>query len=180
MEDQINQQATVTPAPVQPVKKKRGSKVATVLLFIVLLVGAGGGLYLQNKQLTSKKNELTKASAELDSVKGKLEAEKVNLKLATNPSDSDFSPQCNSKDNSDLIVAGINQTPVEGYQLYVVSCANSTLPPKITAFKSENGNRTFAYGASTLEPMCLSAKIVDSTKAAAISKATRVPLCKNF
>ena len=176
--------ATPVQQPQPAPKKKRGTKFLTVLLFIVLLGAAGAGLYLQNKQLSDKKRELTKANEEIASAKGQLEAEKVNLKLATNPGDSDFSPQCVSAgkaSNSELIVAGINQIPVEGYQFYVVSCANDkSIPPKITAFKSENGTRTFAYGASTLEPMCFSKDVlkISAEKAAAINKATRIPLCK--
>jgi hypothetical protein len=159
-----------------PVKPKRSKTWLLVLLLVLLAAGACYGVYYwQNQQLKDSQQALSAANAEVDSLNKK-------LKYVPLPGASDFSPQCESKDNSDLIVSALTPEPVENHQAYITNCKNSeTTPARVTAFKiNDDGSRTFVYGASTIEPLCLSSKIMDAAAAAKLSEAAKVPICTQF
>lgn len=180
-------QPTPTAAPPKP---KRGKGMALFLLVIILIAAAAGGVYFwQQGQASKTKKSLDEANAKVTQLNGQvsdlngkvaeLEASQKTLAL---PTASDFSPQCESSNNNELIVAALTPEPVNNYQAYVEFCGNKTdIPPRVVAFKvGSDGKRSFAFGAGTGEPFCISERIIDKTAAKSISTQTKVPLCKTF
>jgi hypothetical protein len=137
---------------------------------------AGGGVYYwQHRLLTNKTNQLNDTSAAFLK-------QSEQYKATILPSASDFSPQCKSTTNSELIVASVTPQPVAGYQVYLEACANdSKTPVRVTAFKvNDDGSRSFAYGASTLEPICFVKTLFDASALDTLVSTTKIPICKTF
>src|SRR5581483_8804082 len=141
---------------------------AVIVLLLILAAAACYGLYAWQH------NKLTNAQQSLNDANNKISLLVAQQKTFALPTASNFSPQCKSKDNSDLIVAALTPKPVDNYQAYIESCANDDkTPARVVAFKVKaDGTRSFAYGAGTGEPMCISAKIIDAKAAQDISKQT--------
>ena len=149
---------------------------AMVVLVLILAFGLIYGVYSwQHSKLKTSQQSLTGANSQISA----LEAAQ---KLYALPTSSDFGPECASKDNSELVSASLTPKPVDNYQAYLVACANdTTIPVRVMAFKiGSDGSRSFAYGAGTGEPLCISSKIINATAAQDISKQTGVPICKTF
>lgn len=170
-----------TPQATQPITsaKPKGSKLAWILVIILALsTAAGFGLYFQTKQQKEKlQTELNTTQAELS------KAEEQLKKAVILPTGDSFSPQCGSN-NDNTRLAKVNTEPINGYNLYISGCWNEVSNQdfssiQIIGFKvSDDGEQTFAFGVGQGEPFCVpDARILPEADAAAISKATGLPLC---
>ncbi len=149
-----------------------------IIILLLLLIGSSAsfGVYQwQHNQTLAAQQALIDANKKISNLE-------AVAKLAALPVASDFSPQCESKNNSDLIVASLTPEPVAKYQAFIINCLNhKSIPDRVVAFKiHDDGSRTFAFGAGTGEPMCISSKIIDANAATEISRKTLIPICTTF
>mgnify|MGYP000111889219 CR=1 FL=1 len=147
-----------------------------IVLLLAFGIGATTGIYLwQHNQLVSTRKSLSDTNNKVATLEAK-------EKFYALPTKADFSPMCESGNNNDLIVASLTPEPIEKYQAFSIKCANNiSIPARIVAFKiHDDGTRSFAFGAGTGEPFCISSKIINSDAAKAISGKTSIPICKSF
>ena len=190
-----------SPTPVvvspEPSKVKRKSSALSWIMAIVFLLStvAGFGLYtMQRNQLKDAKRQEAIAKSNQVATQTKLTATAASLKTTQDalavaykiPSGASMSPQCSQANNDRTYLAPVTHDPVGGYSVYFVNClsdliAGKTTTGKVIAFKvGSDGTQSFAFGAGSGEPYCISAKITTADAAAAISKATTLPVCKTF
>ena len=149
---------------------------------------------MQKSQTTDAKNMVAAAKSAQAAIQTKLDESTATIKkdeatLASAyifPDETKMSPQCSPSDNSKTYLAPVTKSPIEGYNVYFVNCltdliAGKTTTGKVIAFKvGSDGTQEFAFGAGSGEPYCISGKLTNPTAAAAISKATSLPVCKTF
>jgi len=178
----INQRPNIMQTPVAVDKKQRSKKwIIYIILLLVSVGGLVGVYYWQHSKLTKSEQALTKSEQALAVSKSQVKKLQEFQKTYDLPSKKDFSPQCESSNNSELVAASLTPRPIENYQVYLVACIGNDTPVRITAFKvKSDGSRSFAYGASTLEPLCIDKTIGSTNTASLISKQTGVPICKGF
>lgn len=165
---------------IQPAATKQSSHGRRLLwvTIVLLLAGSGAsfGVYTwQHKKTVVVQLALNDANKRI----GTLEAKE---KLYALPAQAEFSPECETRDNDGLIAAALTPEPIAKYQAFIIKCANKlSIPARVVAFKvHDDGSRSFAFGAGTGEPLCISSKIIDAQAASEISRKTLVPLCKTF
>ncbi len=171
---QINSVNKLKPSPLWKI-------VALIMALLTLIISTL--IYSwQHRQLETAKNSLNTTNQALDSANQKINDFIAKEKLYTLPDKSSFSPQCETTNNDGLIISSITPQPISGFQAYIINCANNpSIPARITAFKvQDDGSRSFAFGAGTGEPLCISNKIIDSSAANEISNKTRIPICNTF
>lgn len=191
MEPNEDQPVQVMPqqAVVSHIKPKGSGKRVVVTLVLALLLAASGALgYMFYKT----QNENTQLNAELTSTKGELklrEGELAGLKgelsnAVTDKEVSYFSPQCEGKNEDNLLISKLNKTPVQEHNAYLVTCKQemqkSNPLVKVTVLKvNDDGTKSFKYGAGSGEPRCISSKILGAV-ATELQQVTGLPNCKTF
>jgi uncharacterized protein HemX len=112
--NQINSTLPPSPPPPPQPKTKRRLPWAPILLIILALVLSGGIYYWQHAKVTNTQAALNAANFKIAELQTK-------QKLFALPSTSNFGgPGCESKDNSQLIVASLTPEPIDNYQAYIV------------------------------------------------------------
>lgn len=189
-----------SPAPVnQPLSqnipsnnngKQSFAKYILIGLFILMLgiiILLGYQLVKTNsdnkKQAKVIAEQLSVQTEELKTSKALLDAASVKLANAQFvPDFSKFSPQCDSPHpGNDMYVSTVNKKPIGGYQLFLVNCksdlAKGDANSKLVGFKVEgNGELSFAYGASSFEPVCIHSGILPNSQQ--LSQETGLAICK--
>lgn len=91
-----------------------------------------------------------------------------------------FSSQCPGGNDADTLFTPLSKTPIEGYNVFLVDCrstlASGKAAPRIVVFKvSADGSKELTYGASSLEPLCISNKIPVANK---LATKLSLPVCQ--
>jgi hypothetical protein len=168
----------INPQPLTNTQKNHSHSLLWIAIALLLVAGIGAsyGTYTwQHKNTVSVQQELDSANKKIITIQAK-------EKFYALPAQSDFSPMCETSDNNNLIVASLTPEPVEKHQAFIIKCANKmSIPERVVAFKvHDDGSRSFAFGAGTGEPLCISSKIINANAANEISRKTLVPICKTF
>ena len=179
-------QTLVMPNNTPPPKKKPNLFVRALKLLLILSLVAGaaalGGLYYLERQNKQKlNNELTSAKEKVVALEA--QAQKPDQKGSASDDVQYFTPQCEESNEKDLYLVKLTPEPVVGHEVFLTVCQSSLTKDNVlirTAVLkvNEDGSKDFAYGASSIEPLCFSADVLNNQEDAEIlSNAAGVRLC---
>jgi hypothetical protein len=170
-------------------EKSTSKSIVKYLLLIAILLASVGATYIwqhtlltnKEKQLASTQSKLVTSQATLEVTTKKLATAENDLKFVALPTGNEITPQCSKANNGNMALSALTPRPIDNYQAYVVTCIGEDIPSRVIAVKTKpDGSRSFAFGAATGEPICISGKALPQDAANNISKATKVPVCKSF
>lgn len=158
-----------TPAPASIIPptpaKKGGGKVVLVVLLVVSLLAAGalGYLYYTTRNtLGEKKQELSKASQQIDSLEKSLsssEAQREKEFIWQNNTELLSRSLCGGQP---LLMSDVHLTEKFGTFRYLCANEEGGSPIRVAALKKlDDGTYEFTYGASTVAPSALPGYIYD-------------------
>lgn len=157
-------------------------KILTVLFLIVAVTGFALFAMTQ-KQLSDSKKAQNATQEKLKTTEDSLTKANDKLKSAVFLP-TQMSPQCFGTSNENAKLAPVNREPIDGFNVYILNCVDELAAgkntSKVVAFKVTGTEMSFAFGAGSGEPFCISGKILPTSAAANISKQTGLPVCKTF
>ncbi len=169
----------------EPPTKKLTMLTAMSLIAVALLTLA---IIILSLQLTTWHRQANDQATVAEQLVNKLSKQSDELTLAKRqlivqsllPDPSSFPPQCPNGNNKDSLFTPLSQTPIEGYNVFLVDCRSyittgKSLPRILVFHVSDTGNKDFTYGSSASEPLCISNKIpTANTLASKLS----LPVCQ--
>jgi hypothetical protein len=145
-----------------------------VISLSLLLITQHRNTEKKQVQIDSLSTVLEKSTDELTKTKRELIAQSLLPNVGT------FSQQCSGTNEEDALFTPLSKTPIEGYNVFLVDCrsnlSSGKASPRVLVFRvNSDGTKEFTYGASSLEPLCISNKIPVANK---LANKLSLPVCQ--
>lgn len=97
------------------------------------------------------------------------------------PDLASFPSQCPNGNQKDGLFLPLSQTPIEGYNVFMVDCRSyittgKSLPRILIFHVNDNGGKDYTYGSNAAEPLCITNKLPN---AHTLSEALALPVCQS-
>ncbi len=169
--------------PDTPTKKLKYLTALSFFAFIlgsILVIVLSLQVVTKNNQLSGKQNEIETLAKVLEKTSDELTKSRRALIAQTAlPGLDSFGAQCPEGNAQDGLFTILNETPIEGYNVFLVECRSNIAAgksaPRIITFKVNNdGTKDFVYGTTDTEPLCIPSKIPVAAK---IGTKLTLPVC---
>lgn len=158
--------------PTKKLKLLSALSFAAVAAFALIIIILSFVLITQIRTTNNKQKEIDALSETLTkSTDALVKAKRELIANSMIPAYEDFPQQCPNGNEADGLFTPLSSTPVEGYNVILADC-RSTIgtgksSPRILVFRVNNdGSKELTYGASDVEPLCISNKIPVANKIA--------------